>query len=532
MQQRIFAMSKVVYAVNSPLRIFLHRSDRKGVLMEETKKSWICLVCGYMHQGEQPPETCPICGAPETDFELHATEMRTPAPAAQQWRCLICGYVHEGGTPPETCPVCAASTDEFEPDSISSTNDKKQAGVSKQKIVIIGGGVAGISAAEHARKTAPDADIHVYSKEKELPYYRLNLTRYLAGEIEAKALPVHPQLWYEEQGIHLHRGVEVLAVNPETHSLELPEGKSERYDKLIHACGAHPFIPPIPGVDKEGVTAIRTCEDVDSLLDRIGKGVLCVCIGGGILGLEVAGALAKRGASVTLLEGFGYLLPRQLNREAAYVLEEHIVSLGITVRTKADTREIGGDDKVKSVILESGEALPADMVTITTGIRSNTHLARRAGLQVNSGVIVDSHLRASAPDIYAVGDAAEWGGFVYGLWEPARFQGAIAGQNAAGDSIVFGGMPRMNTLKVLGIDLFSIGIVSPGDGSYLDEAVQIDGVYRRFLFHDNVLVGAILVGDTKIATQVAHAIKAHTDMSVLLTKRPTANDIASYLSEQ
>jgi len=500
--------------------------------MAEIKNSWICLVCGYVHQGGQPPDTCPICGAPETDFELHATEMRTLVPAAQQWRCLICGYMHEGEIPPETCPVCAASTDEFEPDSTSSTKDEKQAGMNRQKIVIIGGGVAGISAAEHAHKIAPDADIHVYSREKELPYYRLNLTRYLAGEIEAKALPVHPKLWYEEQGIHLHRGVEVLAVNPETHSIDLPKGKSESYDKLILACGAHPFIPPIPGVEKQGVTAIRTCQDVDSLLDRIGKGVLCVCIGGGILGLEVAGALAKRGASVTLLEGFGYLLPRQLNREAAQVLEGHIANLGITVRTKADTHEIGGDDKVKSVILKSGEALPADIVAITTGIRSNTHLARRAGLQVNSGVVVDSHLRASAPDIYAVGDVAEWGGFVYGLWEPARFQGAIAGQNAAGVSIEFGGVPRMNTLKVLGIDLFSIGIVSPEDGSYLEIATQVDGVYRRFLFHDNVLVGAILVGDTKIATQVVHAIKSHTDMSVLLAKCPTANDFASYLSEQ
>lgn len=501
--------------------------------MAETTQSWICLVCGYVHHGGEPPESCPICGAPKTDFEPQETEAKTEQPKTQQWRCVICGYIHDGDAPPDTCPICAASADDFE--SISMTadaSDDKQNSENSAKIVIIGAGIAGISAAEHARKTSSSADIHLYSAEKELPYYRLNLTRYLAGEINDDALPVHPQQWYDERKIHLHQGVEVLAIKPDTHTLDLSEGKTETYDKLILACGAHPFIPPIPGADKEGVTAVRTCEDANLLIDQVKKDAACVCIGGGILGLEVAGALAQRGAAVTLLEGFGYLLPRQLNQEAAQVLERHVAKMGITVRKKAKTSSIVGQDKAKAVVLDSGETLPADIITITTGVRSNTHLARRAGLQVDNGIVVDSHLQSSAPDIYAAGDAAEWDGIVYGIWEPARFQGAITGQNAAGASIEFGGVPRMNTLKVLGIDLFSIGIITPEDGSYLEIAAETGGVYRRFLFHDNTLVGAILVGDTKIATQVARALKEQSDMSALIVRHPSATDVAHYFAEK
>jgi nitrite reductase (NADH) large subunit len=507
----------------------LYSINTKGVTMPEAKKSWICLVCGYLHQGDEAPEACPICGAPATDFELHATEVQAKAEKATQWRCVICGYGHKGDNPPEVCPVCAASGDDFEPEELAGAPvaGSKQ---NKQKIVIVGGGIAGVSGAEHARKTAPESEIYLYSKEVELPYYRLNLTRYLAGEIGGDSLPLHPQQWYDEQHIHLHCGIEVSAINPESHTLELSGGKIETYDKLILACGAHPFIPPIPGAQKSGVTAVRTRQDVEGLASMIGHGTSCVCIGGGILGLEAAGALAKRGAAVTLLEGFGYLLPRQLNEAAAQVLESHLANLGITVKKKANTREISGDGRVESVLLDSSEVLPAELVAITTGVRSNTHLARRAGIQVNSGIVVDSHLRTSAPDIYAVGDAAEWGGTVYGLWEPARFQGAIAGQNAAGNPAEFGGVPRMNTLKVLGIDMFSIGIITPEDGSYTEISAESDGVYRRFLFHDNLLAGAILVGDTKITAAIVRAIKDRMDMSALLARHPDAGEVASFLA--
>lgn len=498
--------------------------------MSENNTSWICLVCGYVHHGDSPPEVCPICGAPETDFEPHEATEHTSESAPQHWRCVICGYLHDGDSPPDHCPICAASSDDFEAVSDTSPSNEKSSETSKKKIIIVGGGIAGLSAAEHARKAAPTAEIHLYTNEKTPPYYRLNLTRYLADEINADALPVHPDSWYEEQGIALHCDKEIIAINPEAHTIQWSEEGSDNYDNLILACGAHPFIPPIPGAEKRGVTTVRTWDDASHLIDQIAQDTPCICIGGGILGLEVAGALAKRGAAVTLLETFDYLLPRQLTPDAAAVLEKEVTKLGISVKKQANTKAIGGNGQVAHVLLDSGEQLPAALVTITTGIRPNTHLARRAGLQVNNGIIVDAQLRTSMPDIFAAGDAAEWNGTIYGLWEPARFQGAIAGQNAAGATAEFGGIPRMNTLKVLGVDLFSIGVIAPEDGSYVEIVEESDGVYRRFLFHDNLLAGAILVGDTKITPAIVRAMKEDMDMSDLLAGRPNVKDVLSYLS--
>ncbi len=498
--------------------------------MNDTSKAWICLVCGYIHRADTAPDTCPVCGAPKTDFEAHHASPPPSKRNAKQWHCLICGFIHDGPTPPDRCPVCAAASDDFE--SVTETDGTDSVSDSDARaIAIIGAGIAGVSAAEQARQKSPNADVILYSEETELPYYRLNLTRYLAGEVEQDALPMHEQTWYKEQRIRLELGVKVTAVTPAAHTLELSTGESVSWDKLVFACGAHPFVPPIPGVDKSGVFAVRTRQDADALLAHIESDVSCVCIGGGILGLETAGALAKQGASVTILEGFGHLLPRQLNPEAAQVLARHIADLGIEVRTSANTREIIGEKSVSEVALDSGDKLPAHVVTVTTGVRPNSHLARRAGLKVNNGILVDSRLVSSHPDIYAVGDVAEWDGIVYGLWEPAHYQGVIAGQNAAGADLEFGGLPRMNTLKVLGIDLFSAGVIMPEDGSYLEITELADGVYRRFLFHDNTLAGVILIGDTTAAAALVRALKERTDMSALLAKHPGASDIVAHLMD-
>lgn len=493
------------------------------------KRSWVCLVCGYVHHGEEPPESCPVCGAPATEFEPYEKSEAVHTTEASQWRCLICGYIHDGNAPPDSCPVCAASADDFEA-CAPAASSLAAAADDTRKIVIVGAGIAGVSAAEAVREHMPNAEILLLSKESELPYYRLNLTRFLAGEIDDDALPMYPRSWYEERRIELRLGAEVASIDPDGHEAALKDGTCEHFDKLVLACGAHPFLPPIPGVDSPGVTAIRTADDARALLERVSDGTPCACIGGGILGLETAGALARRGARVTLFESFGHLLPRQLNHAAARLLESHVENLGIRIQRNARISAVSGAAPALSVDLASGDAVPAEVVTVTTGIRSNTHLARKAGLMVKSGIVVDAHLAASHPDIFAVGDAAEFGGIVSGLWEPARYQGSIAGMNAAGGRAEFGGLPRMNTLKVLGLHMFSIGVIQPEDGSYQEVAEEQEGVYRRFLFHDNRLVGAILVGDTAAAAGISRAMKESVDFSDLLTEQPAASSIAEYLA--
>ena len=240
------------------------------------------------------------------------------------WRCSVCGYVHRGSEPPANCPACGVSREHFEP----LPDDKPPAGKlgpaatasssagAATRVVVIGAGSAGLAAVESLRQAAPAAEIVLISQETELPYYRLNLTRYLAGEIHRQDLFIHPADWYQRQAIQLVLGTEVSALHLADHVVQLRDGRRLPFEKLLLAAGARPFIPPLPGADRQGVTSLRTVHDADYLLKACEAGARCVCIGGGLLGLETAGALARRGARVTLLEGHGWLLPRQLNERA------------------------------------------------------------------------------------------------------------------------------------------------------------------------------------------------------------------------
>jgi len=494
--------------------------------MAETS-SWLCTVCGYVHEGDAPPECCPVCGATSDLFEAYAAAPPQPVSTPTHWRCLNCDYVHEGDAPPGCCPVCGAGPDKFEP--LPPLEPQPVVADAPRRIAIVGAGVSGISAAEAARKAAPEAEITVLSRETHLPYYRLNLTRFLAGEINVEALPIHPRTWYAEQRIELRLGTEIQSIDPGSRRILLRDQSTLDYDRLILAMGAHPFVPPIPGANRENVLTLRTRADADRLLEQVGPGTGCVVIGGGVLGLEAAAAMARHGAQVTLVEGFGWLLPRQLNRTAAERLAGHVRALGIRLVTDARIKQLDGDEQVRGVVLEGGETIPAELVLITAGVRSNTYLARLAGLEVGSGIVVDNHLRTSHPDIFAAGDASEHLGVSYGTWAPAQFQGTIAGMNAAGGTVAFAGIPRSNMLKVLDVELFSIGNVHPDDGSFtvfeLDEAER----YAWFVFRDSWLVGAVLLGDTALSSHLKLLIEKQLSCAELLARSASAAELYTNL---
>jgi len=492
--------------------------------------AWKCTVCGYIHRGPEPPEWCPVCGVSSDEFEPHVEAPQAASKAgARRWRCLVCDYVHDGPEPPEECPVCGATSDQFEPleEAAAAATRRGAAG----KVVVVGAGIAGLAAVGALRAASPEAEIVLVSKETELPYYRLNLTRYLAGEIGEDVLPVYPESWYEERDVRRLGGVEVRGISPEERTVQLRDGAPESFDKLILTVGAHPFVPPFPGAQKEGVTCLRTLTDARQILEGIQAGAKCACIGGGILGLETAGALARQGAEVTLLESHGWLLPRQLNQKAGQVLERHVESLGIELAHEARTEEIAGDERARAVGLQDGSSVAADLVVVATGVRPNSYLARLAGLQVNKGIVVDDHLATSHPSVLAAGDVAEHRGVLYGIWMAAQAQGKIAGMNAAGLQAEFGGIPRAHTLKVLGLDLFSIGQIEPEDASYQVIEQESDGRYFRFMFRDGCMVGAILLGDTAQTAHVTGAVENSSDFSALLRQRPSASDLLTALTE-
>jgi nitrite reductase (NADH) large subunit len=266
------------------------------------------------------------------------------------------------------------------------------------------------------------------------------------------------------------------------------------------------------------------------LLARARAGARCVCIGGGILGLEIAGALARRSAPVHLLESFDWLLPRQLNRRAGELLGRHVKGTGIELICGASTAAIIGSDKVEGVSLKDGRSLPADLVILATGVRADVDLARASGLEVNQGLAVSDGLVTSHPEVLAAGDGTEHRKTLYGLWAASLVQGRIAGTNAVGRDLEFKGIPRANTLKVLGLPLFSIGVVEPGGGDCREFEEEQEGRYFRFLFDQGRLVGAILLGDSSLAKQVTAAVQEERDFSSHLADHPGPDRIAAVLA--
>jgi nitrite reductase (NADH) large subunit len=497
--------------------------------MPETSQAWLCTVCGYVHRGPQPPEVCPVCGSPRDMFEPHVESAPSSAPTgANQWRCLNCGHVHDGVQPPTECPACGAMPDRFEP--LNATAEIAADATRKMKVAVIGAGIAGLSAVESLRSVSPGAEIVLISKESELPYYRLNLTRFLAGEIDEQQLPIQSASWYEQRNVRLMLGAEAAGIHLEEHVVVLRGGERLPFDKLLLAAGAHPFVPPFPGSNREGVTTLRTVGDAHGILAACRAGAKCACIGGGLLGVETAGGLARRGADVTLLEGHGWLLPRQLNQRAGDILGDYVAAAGIKLRTKAITREILGNQRVSGVLLEDGAVIPANLVVIATGVRPNSHLARQAGISANQGVVVNNRLATSHGDVFAAGDVAEHLGQIYGTWAPAQYQGNIAGLNMAGGHVEFGGIPRSNTLKVLGVDLFSIGQIHPEDASCRAIDEEQDGRYFRFVFRDNHLVGSVLLGDNSLTGIVKKAVEGKSDFSQLLATGPNVQNVIANLA--
>jgi len=467
--------------------------------------AWKCEVCGYVHEGDEAPAGCPVCGVGREMFAPLEAVAATPAAAAERWRCTICDHVHDGTSPPDSCPVCGAGRDQFEP--LTTAPEAAVAESPVGRIVVLGGGIAGVTAAEYARRTAPDAEVALIDRGWPLPYYRLNLTRYLAGEVGSEGLPLHPESWFEEQRIMRLVG-EVDAIDRYGRRVSLAAGGGLPYDRLVLATGAHAFVPPIPGVERDGVHPLRTTADADAILAAARPGARCVVLGGGLLGLEAAGALAGRGLDVTVLEGYGYLLPRQLTREGGELVLSFVRDRGITVRTDVMASRIVGEDRIRGVELAGGEVLPADLLLVATGVRPNTAIARQAGLTVKGGLIVDDQLRTSDPAILGAGDGTEHRGRLYGIWPASYAQGVVAGINAAGGQADFLGIPPSNVLKVLGVDVFSIGDFEAGDGSFAVHEARGEGWYRRLVCRDGRILGANLVGDTSAASAVRDVVES------------------------
>lgn len=385
-----------------------------------------------------------------------------------------------------------------------------------RQYVIVGNGVAGITAAQAIVRADPAGEVHVFGAEP-YPYYRRpRLWEFIADEIEQEALYFRPPEWYAKRSIHLHLGVRATSLDPAAHRLDLADGSHVNYDRLLLATGGRPFVPPFEGVDREGVFTLRTFDDALAIKTYARDVRSVAVIGGGLLGLETARALLSLGLDVSVIEYSLYLLPRQLDAEGAQVLQSLLEAQGLRILTGAATEAILGDGRAEGVRLKDGRVVDGALVLISTGIRSRVGLAREAGLEVNKGMVVSEQLQTSVEDVFAAGDAAEFEGRVYGIIPAATEQAQVAAANMVmPGSATYGGTIPANTLKIVGVDLTCLGeaTVAGDECVILREMDAAGGVYRRLTLRDGKIVGAILLGDVRNVRAVKQLIASGRDVS-------------------
>jgi nitrite reductase (NADH) large subunit len=342
------------------------------------------------------------------------------------------------------------------------------------------------------------------------------LPEYLAGEKQADQIFIYPWKWYEQHRINLHLDTQVTRIDAARKIVKTAQRESFSFDKLLLATGGISFIPPMQGADSPGVFTLKTLADADRLKQAAAAARTAVLIGGGLLGLEAGNGLRKSGLKITVVEFFPRLLPRQMDVAGAAILQSQMEDMGFTFYLGAKTREIAPVPGGLEVRLESGEKLTGDLVLISAGVRPDLTLAQALGLDLDKGVKVDDTMKTSRDDIYAAGDLIEHRGRLYGIWPAAMEQGKVAGAAMAGQAGRYEGTLPSNVLKVVGIDLVAAGEID-ADGK-LEAIVRKDEAqktYRKLVIQDNLLVGAILLGDIRGSAEIQMAIKQKSNLGDL-----------------
>ena len=368
-----------------------------------------------------------------------------------------------------------------------------------EKLVIIGNGMAGCRLAEEVlARDAGRYEITIFGTEPRVNYNRIMLSPVLAGEKRFEDIVINDAAWYRDNGVTLHAGRAVTAIDLAAKTVEAEGGLTVPYDRLILAAGSDPVRLPLPGADLKGVVTFRDLDDVEAMVAAADAGGAAVVIGGGLLGLEAAYGLARRGMKATVVHLMDVLMERQLDSAAGYLLTEALAERGVETILSAQSEAILGEDgKVSGLKLKDGRTLPCSLLVMAVGIRPNTALAKAAGLAVGRGVVVDDQMRTSDPSVFAVGECAEHRGVAYGLvapiWDMCRTLAAVL---TGDETAAYQGSVLSTRLKVSGVDVFSAGEFAGGEGC--EDVVFRDagrGVYKRLVLKDGRLAGAVMFGD-------------------------------------
>lgn len=371
--------------------------------------------------------------------------------------------------------------------------------------LIIGAGAAGVSAAKEILKNRSEDDqIKIFTDENYSFYYRPRLIECLSGEVEVEEIIINDQQWFAENDIDLHLEEKIMEIDTEAKTVKSDQGVYN-YDKLLLANGSHCFVPPFSGVELENIFTLRTAADLKKINQAAEKAKKAVVVGGGLLGLEIAYNFAKAGLDTTVLEVAPYLLPMQLDKKGGDLLEKKLKENNVKVVTDASTKGFEGEQRVEKVILEEQE-IEADLVLISTGVRSNTSLVENLEIEKDKGIKVDSRMQTSIPDIYAAGDVAEFDGKFYGIWPPSLEMGRVAGTVMSGGEAEFEGYVPSHKLKVAGINVVSLGELNKDD-NYEEEIIEDNDSYIKVIKEDGMRIGALIVGQYSEQNKILADVK-------------------------
>lgn len=371
-----------------------------------------------------------------------------------------------------------------------------------QTLIVIGNGMVGYKFIE--KLTAQDVNrqyrLLTFGEEPHPAYDRVRLTEYFSGKT-ADELSLAAPDWYRERGVELYLGDAVVAIDRSAKMVRSKKGVELPYDKLVLATGSAPYVPPLPGVDKKGVFVYRTIADLEAMTAYSRKCRTAAVIGGGLLGLEAAKALVDLGLETHVVERSPHLLHRQIDLPGAGFLHQKIEALQVNIHLNKDTRLFYGNGSVQGIVFADESQLDVDMIVISAGIRPRDDLARAAGLAVGErgGIVVNSAMQTSDPDIYAIGECALYNNMTYGLVAPGYRMAETACRHLLAQEAHFSGADLSTKLKLMGADVASIGNTraNGSDTETVTVANSQAGVYKKLLFSksDQTLKGAILIGD-------------------------------------
>ncbi|NUM43657.1 MAG: FAD-dependent oxidoreductase [Anaerolineales bacterium] len=385
-----------------------------------------------------------------------------------------------------------------------------------KSVVIVGNGIAGVTAADYVRRRHPACEIHLIGRESHHLYNRMAITRLVYGRSAMSGLYLQPETWYDERKITSWLNTQVANIDATGREVILATNEKVPYDRLILANGSSSFVPPIPGFGIPGTYVLREAEDAIHVRAYV-QTHRChhaVIAGGGLLGLEAGYALHKIGMEVMVLERGEWLLRRQLDARGSQFLRQYLETLGMDIVLEAETASVQGlpleeGGRLAQVTLKDGRVLHADVFLAAVGIQPNLELGRTAGLTIKRGIVVDEAMRTSDPNIFAAGDVCEFNGKVPGLWTVAVEQARIAALNAVGGNEIYREVIPVTALKVVGVDVTSIGQFEAQADT--DTVIVLEDTnahrYRKLVLADGKIVGAILLGYPQYAPSVTAAVK-------------------------